>query len=183
LLTDHLHRLEAAAALAVPLAEELRNRVVEFLVRALYRTCHPMIDRARCNSVEDWLCGFPLTPANRRYAQHRRIDIADRREHVEADRVSRADPADDQRDQRSSRQQVPYQGSGLGWLVAPDDPVVHAIAFGQLLVEVSYSPGPRSTITIAGRAVPGPAGAAPPIGAAVWPSLPTGSRSFAILFS
>jgi hypothetical protein len=64
-LADHLHRLEAAAALAAPLHQELGDRAVEFLSRCLHRTRHPVVDRAQGYRVEDGPHRLPVTPAHR----------------------------------------------------------------------------------------------------------------------
>src|SRR5205809_722462 len=52
-LADHLHRLEAAAAPAVPLLQELGDRAVKLLGRGLHRMCHPVVDLADGDRVED----------------------------------------------------------------------------------------------------------------------------------
>ena len=101
-LSDHPHGLEAAAALAPPLPEELRNRAVELLGRGVHRTRHPVIDLAHGERVEDGPHRSPITPANDGHPKCRRVDQADRGQHLDAIRVLRADPADDQRYRRAS---------------------------------------------------------------------------------
>ena len=107
-LADHPHRLEAAAALAGPLPQELGDRAVELLRRGLHRAVHPMVDRAQTDRVEDRPHRVPVTPAHRGHPQRPRVDSADRGQHLDAIRVLRADPADDQRHRQASGPQVPH---------------------------------------------------------------------------
>ena len=142
-LADHLHRLEAAAALAGPLPQELGNRAVELLVRGLHRTRHPVVDRAHGDRVEDRPHRFPVTPADRGHPKCRRVDGADRGQHLDAIRVLPADPADDQRDRQASGPQVPHPGRQLRGPAADEDLIVRAVPLGQLPVQ--DLPGARLT--------------------------------------
>ena len=83
-LADHLHRLEAAAALAAPLPQELGDRAVELLGRGLHRTRHPVVDLAHGDRVEDRPHRLPVTPADRGHPKCRRVDGADRGQHLDA---------------------------------------------------------------------------------------------------
>jgi hypothetical protein len=134
-LADHLHRLEAAAALAAPLPQELGNRAVELLVRGLHRARQPVVDRAYGDRVEDGPYRLPVTPADRGHPKCRRVDAADRGQHLDAIAVLPADPANDQRNRQASLPQVPHPGRQLGRPVADEDPIVRAIPLGQLPVE------------------------------------------------
>ena len=105
---NHLYCLEAAAALAAPLPQELGNRAVELLGRGLHRTVHPVVEGAQGDRVEDRPYRFPVTPANRGHPKGRRVDGADRGKHLDAIGVLRADPADDQRHRQPGGPQVPH---------------------------------------------------------------------------
>src|SRR6185369_8122758 len=91
---DQPHRLEAAAAPAAPLAQELGDRAVELLVRAPLRAYRHVVDLAEREGVEDGPRRGPVTPADRGDPQGRRLDRADRGENLDIVRVLAADPAD-----------------------------------------------------------------------------------------
>ena len=132
MLADHLHWFEATSVPAAPLAQEPSDRLVELLVRALYRARYPMVDLAHRDGVEYRSRGVPLTPANRRHPRHRPIDDADPRQQLDAIRIGLTHPADDQRDRRVSRQQLYDHCFKLCGIITDDDPVVHAITPRQL---------------------------------------------------
>ena len=142
-LADHLRRLEAAAALAAPLPQELGHRAVELLIRSLHRTPHPVVDRAHGDRVEDGPYRFPVTPADRGHPKCRRVDAADRGQHLDAIPVPRTDPANDQRNRQASLPQVPHPGCQLRGPGAGDDLIVRAIPLGQLPMQ--DLPGARLT--------------------------------------
>ena len=135
LFADHLRRLEAAAALAAPLPQELGNRPVELLSRSLHRACHPVVEGAQRDRVEDRPYRLPVTPAHRGNPQGRRVDGADRGQHLDAIGVLRADPADDQRHGQASGPQVPHPGCQLRGPAAGHDLIVRAVPLGQLPVQ------------------------------------------------
>ena len=132
---DHLHRLEAAAALAGPLPQELGDRAVELLIRGLHRTNHPVVEGARGDRVEDRPPRVPVTPADRGHPKCRRVDGADRGQHLDAVGVLPADPGDDQRHRQASRPQVGHPGRQLRGPAAGQDLVVRAVPLGQLPVQ------------------------------------------------
>ena len=134
-LADHPRRLEAAAALAGPLPQELGHRAVELLIRGLHRADYPVVDRAQGDRVEDRAHGLPVTPGHRGYPQGGRVDAAGRGQYLDAIRVLRADPADDQRHRQASGLQVPHPGCQLRWPAADHDLIVRAIPPGQLPVQ------------------------------------------------
>ena len=142
-LADHPHRLEAAAALAAPVPQELGDRAVELLIRALRRTRHPVVDRAHRDRVVDRPHRFPVTPANRGHPQRRGVDGADPGQHLDAIPVPRTDPADDQRHRQAALAQVPHPGCQLRGPAAGDDLIVRAIPPGQLTAQ--DLPGARVT--------------------------------------
>ena len=134
-LADHLHRLEAAAALAVPLPQELRDQAVELLGRGLHRAVRPVVEGAQGDRVEDRPRRLPVTPAHHGHPQCRGVDGPDRGKHRDAIAVLAADPADDQRHRQARGAQVPHPGCQLRGLVAGGDLIVPAIPLGQLPVQ------------------------------------------------
>ena len=127
---DHLHWLEAAAARVAPLPQELGDRAVELFVRGLHRPGHPVVEGAEGDRVEDRPHRLPITPAERGHPKCRRVDGADRGQHIDAIPVLRTDPADDQRDRQASGPQVPHPGCQLRGPAADDDLIIRAIALG-----------------------------------------------------
>src|SRR5215469_10211424 len=132
---DQLDRFETALVLVAPLAQELGDRLVEVLVGTLHGTRYPMVDLAPGDGVEDRPGRVPLAPADRGHPRHRRVDLPDLRQRLDAIRVGLSRPADDQRDRRASFQQLTDRGFKLGGLVADDDLVVLAVAPGQLTAQ------------------------------------------------
>jgi hypothetical protein len=134
-LADHPRRLEAAAAAAAPLPQELGDRAVELLVQGLHRTRHPAVEGAHGDRVEDGPHRFPVTPADRGHPKRRRVDGADRGQHLHAVPVLPADPADDQRHRQASLPQVPYPGFQLRGSAAGHHLIVRAVPLRQLTLQ------------------------------------------------
>ena len=105
---------------------------MELFVRGLHRPGHPVVEGAEGDRVEDRPHRLPITPAERGHPKCRRVDGADRGQHLDAIPVLRTDPADDQRGRQASGPQVPHPGSQLRGLAADDDLIIRAIALGQL---------------------------------------------------
>jgi hypothetical protein len=108
---------------------------VELLSRVLHGTRHPVVDLAQGDRVENGPHGFPVTPANRGHPKCRRIDPAHPGKHLDAIRVLRAYPGNNQRNRQASLPQIPYTEFQLHRPIADDDLIVSAIPLGQLPVE------------------------------------------------
>jgi hypothetical protein len=94
-----------------------------------------VVDPARGDRAEDRPHRLPVTPAHNGHPKRRRVDGADRGQHIDAIGVFRADPADDQSHRQASGPQVPQPRRQFRRAVAGDDLIVRPIPLGQFPVE------------------------------------------------